>query len=899
VRLVIANPWGERLAGSENILWTLLRHLDRARVEPIVVFLTGGPFVDEVAGLGIRTEVLRARRLRQGGRFFGVARPLRSLLARERPDAILGWGPKPQIYLGPASASVGLANRNVWMLLERPLHPVHRLAARLPAAAIACLSDFIETDVNDLVPRRRTFVVRPGIELPEAPPEAEVAALRKRLQLPEDRPVLGMVARLAPVKGQHHALAALAELRDRGVDAHLVFVGGDAHGLQPRYEPQLRRFAAARGLERSITFVGHAADPRPYLRLFEVFVSAAPDEGFGIALLEAMALGVPVVAVDAGGPREIVEHGRSGLLVASPEPTELADAVERIVADDELRGRLAVGSKQRVEEHFTADRMAAELTERLEHVAEPADAAARAARPPAPEPRETTELGRVVRNALSAYGMRAVMAISVLVLTPFLFRELGAGGFGTWSVVFVIANIFTLIETGFSRGLSQVVARQLGEGKRERVAETVGTSIGLLALLGLLAAGVSVAVGVFLPGLAAGSARHAFTVGMIVVGIERLVYFPLASYAAALVGYQRYDLYNLGNVVNTVAFTVAAIAVVELGGGVLAVIVAFAAAHLLMGLFNAFALSRSDRRLPLRPRLGDAATRRGLTSFSSYVLLAESMTFVGQRMDTLVIAGVRNAAAAGPYAAVLKLQTGLQSLTLPVVYQLMPMVSDLWARGHGAEVARRLALSTRIVLQVTLPPAAALAFFASDTVDLWLGKSTPEVAESILVLLMIVQIVTLTASPAEQVLVGIGRVRAVGLLTLVEGVSNLSVSVALVYVYGAIGAAVGTLATSVLISPLKVPIACRSLGVSLFGFLRQTVLVAVVSSLPAVVGMGLVRVLVSPGAARLAFGLALGAALTLVIAAWQIGFDRVRSTLRSLGAARATEGLATAGSSEL
>ena len=368
VRLVIANPWGERLGGAENILWTLLRHLDGGHVDPLVIFFAEGSFVDEVAAAGIRTEVLRTRRLRRGGRFFGASGRLRAVLANERPDAILGWGPKPQIYLGPVTASLGMSRRNVWMLLERPGHPVHRIATRLPAAAIACLSGFIEQDVKTLAPRAQTFVVHPGIELPAEPSEEALANVRERLALPDGRTVVGMVARLAPVKGQHHALAALARLRSEGVDAQLVLVGGDAHGLAPRYEPKLREQAAALGVGDAVTFAGQVADPRPYLSLFDVFLSAAPDEGFGIALLEAMALGVPVVAVDAGGPREIVQDGRSGVLVASAASEHLAAALSRVALDPDLRRALGAAARARVRERFTGDRMAAEVTRRLEEV---------------------------------------------------------------------------------------------------------------------------------------------------------------------------------------------------------------------------------------------------------------------------------------------------------------------------------------------------------------------------------------------------------------------------------------------------------------------------------------------------------------------------------------------------
>jgi O-antigen/teichoic acid export membrane protein len=226
----------------------------------------------------------------------------------------------------------------------------------------------------------------------------------------------------------------------------------------------------------------------------------------------------------------------------------------------------------------------------------------------------------------------------------------------------------------------------------------------------------------------------------------------------------------------------------------------------------------------------------------------------------------------------------------------MPMASDLWARQRGDEVLRRLVLSTRAVLQVSLPVAAGFALFNSDTIDFWLGPGSPEVADAILVILMIVQVPTLTAAPAEQVLVGIGRVRAVGLLTLAEGTSNLAISIVLVYAYGAIGAALGTLVTSALISPIKVPLACRALGTSVPDFLRKTVLFAVASSVPALVGMSVVWLTMSEGVARLLVGLAVGAILTIAVGVAQIGPVRLATALRGLGA-RGPGDLVSAGSS--
>jgi O-antigen/teichoic acid export membrane protein len=270
-------------------------------------------------------------------------------------------------------------------------------------------------------------------------------------------------------------------------------------------------------------------------------------------------------------------------------------------------------------------------------------------------------------------------------------------------------------------------------------------------------------------------------------------------------------------------------------------------------------------------------------------LLADSMVFIGQRMDTLVIAALRNAATAAPFAAANKLTSGLQGLTFPFVIQLMPMVSDLHAQGRHDEVRRRFTIATRIALQLTLPFAAAFSFFATDFVDVWLGSGAPDVTVDIIVLLMAVQLVTLSAYPAEKVLVGIGRVRAVGTLAFIEGLSNLGVSVALVSAYGAVGAALGTLFTSALLAPVKWPLACRAVGCSTTRFLRESLVPGIVSSLPALAAMGATWIVLPSGALRLAVGLSVGIGIAVAVGAAQIGPRRTLATLRTIRAGAAPD----------
>jgi glycosyltransferase involved in cell wall biosynthesis len=163
-------------------------------------------------------------------------------------------------------------------------------------------------------------------------------------------------------------LRASADLERRGLPTHTLVVGGDAHALSPEYGPQLERLVENLGLQPHVTFTGQVPDAAPYLALMDVLVNASDPEPFGIVLLEGMARGVAVVAVDSGGPTEIIEHERSGLLVESADELAIADALERLLVDDDLRGRIAAGGRRRFESSFTSNRMVDELQSQLEAV---------------------------------------------------------------------------------------------------------------------------------------------------------------------------------------------------------------------------------------------------------------------------------------------------------------------------------------------------------------------------------------------------------------------------------------------------------------------------------------------------------------------------------------------------
>jgi glycosyltransferase involved in cell wall biosynthesis len=366
LRVAIVAPWGERLGGAEEMLWLALRHCDRGRLEPALIFLGSGPFVEEVSGLGIVAEVVPAGRLRHPRTTLAAVRGLAAALRRLQPDLLLCWSAKTHIYGAPAARIAGMGNRVIWWQHQIPgRHWVDRLATLLPARAVGCSSDACRQAQESLRPRRRpTFVVNPGIDL-EAVRKGAAGGLRERLGIPPGRAVAGIVGRLQPWKGQDRFLTALAQLRQRGLDVHGLLVGGGAYGRSPRYVAELERLIPRLGLSDFVTLTGQVDDPAPYFELMDVAVNASQGEPFGIVLLEAMAAGVPMVAVGEGGPLDIVEPGVTGTLVTDGRPETLAAAIGDLLADPRQRAAMSAASERRCRERFGAQAMADRLTANL------------------------------------------------------------------------------------------------------------------------------------------------------------------------------------------------------------------------------------------------------------------------------------------------------------------------------------------------------------------------------------------------------------------------------------------------------------------------------------------------------------------------------------------------------
>ncbi|HEX8715129.1 MAG TPA: glycosyltransferase, partial [Solirubrobacteraceae bacterium] len=167
--MLVTVPWGDRLGGAEAMLQAILDGAKESGHELELVFFEPGSWPQELSAAGFHVEVLHAGRLRQAHRALATVLRLARILRRRRPDLILNWSAKTQLYGSPAAVLAGMRDRVVWWQQAIPSSKgwLDRTATLLPAIAVGCYSTPAARAQAALPPSRPTFVVGAGAPIPD------------------------------------------------------------------------------------------------------------------------------------------------------------------------------------------------------------------------------------------------------------------------------------------------------------------------------------------------------------------------------------------------------------------------------------------------------------------------------------------------------------------------------------------------------------------------------------------------------------------------------------------------------------------------------------------------------------------------------------------------------------
>ncbi len=326
--------------GSSILVLRLAQGLESKGIETVVLCTHRAP-LDETLTKKVRIIDVPGYTMPIWGRV--VHRTILQNLIDQPPDAIHVQGPKllPQaMWLGRTLHRPVVLNLTDQGEAARIVLPSQSEACR----AIACISDSVKAALPSRLEQIEQRVILPGVPFDLERRDAPI--------LDESRdPVIGMAGPLEVIKGGSFFLRACHRVIEAGESIRIVVTGSGPEGKN------LRRLATSLELDHCVTFVDDGIAMSAYLSAIDIFCLPSLQQGFGVIMLEAMALGRPVIASGVGGILSIIEDGKNGLIVPPSDSRALADRMLELLRDPEKARRIAIAGKNLVEDRFTIDRM--------------------------------------------------------------------------------------------------------------------------------------------------------------------------------------------------------------------------------------------------------------------------------------------------------------------------------------------------------------------------------------------------------------------------------------------------------------------------------------------------------------------------------------------------------------
>ena len=369
------------ISGGEIALSNLVRNLDPRKVKAMVVLGADGPLVGRLENAEVYVLPLAQSVATQKKDLLGIgtllrvrdmlhlAKYIRRLMrfVREHEIEIIHTNSLKADIIGAVAGRLS-GRRVVWHVRDRieddylpkPVVWAFRFLARvLPHYVIANSAATLRTLC--LRPGALATSIPSGVELSErtaivhdgtpALPVTRAAVIRSEFRI-------GLIGRISPWKGQHIFIQAAAKVHHRFPQARFVIIGAALFG-EEKYDQEVRQQPRQLGIEPMVEFAGFCNDIPGMVATLDLVVHASTTgEPFGQVIIEGMAASKPVVATNGGGVPEIVEDGKTGMLVPMGDVQAMADAICQVVADPKTAAEMGRCGRKRVIEHFTSEQTA-------------------------------------------------------------------------------------------------------------------------------------------------------------------------------------------------------------------------------------------------------------------------------------------------------------------------------------------------------------------------------------------------------------------------------------------------------------------------------------------------------------------------------------------------------------
>jgi O-antigen/teichoic acid export membrane protein len=459
------------------------------------------------------------------------------------------------------------------------------------------------------------------------------------------------------------------------------------------------------------------------------------------------------------------------------------------------------------------------------------------------QPVRKLEQLQIIKNVSSSWIVLATNVLVGIFLAPLILHRLGDAAFGIWVLIFSITGYYGVFDLGIRSSIVRYVSKFLATNDQGSLGKLINTSLFSYSCVGAFTLLLTVALSSYVSTLFRISPEFHSTARwlLLMVGTSVAFGFPLGITGSLLESLQRFDILNGTGIAATFVRASLIVAALHYHRGLLTIAFITVAAPLLTSVIRGILVLRI---CPIRFswRSVDRSTFRQMASYSAItfmIIVAGRLRF---KTDEIIIGSMMSAAAITYFNVGARIVDYAGELVLGLAQIFVPMSSQSEATGNMDGLRKIFVVGNRFCAFAIFPICATLVILGRSIIEVWVGKKYIATSYPVLVIMLLSTTLLWAQGASPRILFGIGKHGTLAVVTLVEGISNVILSVLLVRPYGIVGDALGTAiplcCTMVFFVPRHL---CRHLGVRMNTYLREAYMLPLMLCAPMVLTMLLMK----------------------------------------------------------
>jgi O-antigen/teichoic acid export membrane protein len=446
------------------------------------------------------------------------------------------------------------------------------------------------------------------------------------------------------------------------------------------------------------------------------------------------------------------------------------------------------------------------------------------------------EKKQILKNVGSSWSALAMNVLVGIFLSPFILHRLGDAAYGIWVLIFSVTGYYGLFDLGIRSSIIRYVSKYTAVGDTEKLKQFVSTALFSYTCIGLVSMALTVSL--------SSSVEHLFKIPpemhsqarllLLMVGASVSLGFPLGVFGGMLEGLQRFYILNWTSIGSTLLRAALIVHFLNRGYGLVTAVLITVTLPVLSSILRGVIVFRWCP-VPLGLRYVNKEAFRNMATYGGTTFLVMVAGRLRFRTDELVLGGMMSTVAITYFSIGARIVDYAQEFVSSMAQIFVPMSSHSEAKGDLDRLRKVYIAGNRVCALLILPITIILILLGKHVIRIWVGARYIPHSYPVLVVLIIPFTLMLMQAASGRVLFGIGKHQSFGKVTMIEGIANLILSIALVPPLGVVGDALGTAiplcCTFLLFMPRHLK---KQLGVPVRSFVRQAYLLPLLLNLPLV-----------------------------------------------------------------